>query len=72
VPVVTPTEEDKLGEIRYATLILRLVLDRRGHLKYGELIDATNGFDERFIEWRGMIRVLRVWLVNQAPLTPPP
>jgi hypothetical protein len=67
VHVPTLPDEDKLSENHYATLILRLVLDQQGHLKYGELLDATNGFQERFVEWRGMIHLLRVWLTSQVP-----
>ena len=63
--VPTLPDEDKLADKRYATLILRLTLDRRGHLLYGELVDANNGSQKRFIEWRGLIRMLRVWFTNQ-------
>ena len=69
--VPNPTEEDRLAETRYATLILRFVLDQQGHLKYGELIDATNGFEERFVEWHDMIRMLSVWLTSQATYSSP-
>ena len=62
----TLPDDDRIAEDRYATLILRLVLDRRGHIRYGELIDATNGFEERFVEWRGMIHMLRVWLTRRS------
>jgi hypothetical protein len=64
-PVPTPPDEDKLANKRYATLILRLILDQRGHLLYGELVDATNGFHERFVKWRGLIHKLRGWFTSQ-------
>jgi hypothetical protein len=64
VPILP--DEDKLSEKHYATLILRLILNRQGRLLSGELVDTTNGFQERFVAWRGLIRVLRTWLISQS------
>jgi hypothetical protein len=56
---------EKLGEKRYATLILRLVLDQQGRLMHGELVDVVSGFSNRFVGWRGLIRTVRAWLADQ-------
>lgn len=57
---------DSLADVRYVTVILRLVLDRRGRLAYGEILglDATPA--SRFRGWRGLHRALREWLAEAA------
>lgn len=64
-------DDEKPGETRNATLILRLVLDQQGQLKYGEFVDVTSGYEKRFRAWNDMIRMLRVWLNSQASSQPP-
>jgi hypothetical protein len=64
VPILP--EGTTLGERRYATLILRLVLDKQGRLLYGELVDVEDGHPEHFTGWRGMFSAVRVWLTSQA------
>lgn len=58
-------QPETLGEKRYATLILRLVLDQQGRLMHGELVDVAGGFSNRFVAWRGLIHALRAWLTYQ-------
>ncbi|MFN8491761.1 MAG: hypothetical protein U0350_29445 [Caldilineaceae bacterium] len=60
------TDENQLAEKRYATLILRLLLDRQGKLLQGELVDVTTGFQGRFVGWQGLGDALRAWLRDQA------
>jgi hypothetical protein len=64
--VTIPTDRKYLTEKRYATLIVRLLLDRRGQLISGELLDAESLLGERFIGVRGLIRTVRTWLARQA------
>jgi hypothetical protein len=71
VPLPGPPNQDKLSETRYVTLILRLALDQQGYVKYGEVVEATNGFQEKFVKWGGLIHVLQLWHKNQSPLEPP-
>lgn len=59
-------EETTVAERRYATLILRLALDKQGGLLYGELVDVEDGHPEHFSGWRGLINAVRVWLTRQA------
>jgi hypothetical protein len=63
--VSKPPAGNNLAGKRNATLILRLVLDQRGHLMYGELVDVAGGPPDRFVAWRGLIGVVRTWLRNQ-------
>jgi hypothetical protein len=63
--VPTPPARNNLAEKRYATLILRLVLDQHGRLIYGELVDVASGLPDRFVAWRGLIRTVRAWLTSQ-------
>ncbi len=66
---------NKLTEMRYVALILRLVLDSRGRLVQGELVDASAAPLGRFVGWRGLSRLLRSWLASQeqdAPTRTPP
>jgi len=65
-----PADENKLVEKRYATLILRLLLDRQGALIHGELVDVGGGLPARFVGWRGLIGAVRTWLKNQVAGTP--
>ncbi len=64
--VSNPSNENKLAEKRYATLILRLLLDRRGALIQGELVDVAGGQPARFVGWRGLLHALRAWLNRQV------
>jgi hypothetical protein len=50
---------------RSVTLILRLVLDGRGRLEYGEAVDTEARSQGRFVGWRGLTRTVRAWLARQ-------
>jgi hypothetical protein len=58
--------ENNLARKHNATLILRLVLDERGRLVHGELVDVADGLSNRFVTWRGLIGAVRSWLTRQA------
>jgi hypothetical protein len=62
----TSTNGSHLAEKRYATVVLRLVLDQRGQLIHGEFIDVTNMLGMHFSGWRGLIRIVRSWLAQQS------
>lgn len=55
----------KLADRRYVTVIVRLMVDARGRLVQGEIVDATATSHGRFVGWRGLIRTLRAWLASQ-------
>ncbi len=52
----TPKE---LVHKRYVTLILRLVVDRRGTLVHGEIAEINIDRWTRFVGWRGLPRAIR-------------
>lgn len=56
---------DEGVENRQVILILRLVLDSRGRLEYGEAVDSEARLQGRFRGWRGLTRTLRAWLARQ-------
>lgn len=51
--------------MRHVTLIVRLVMDRRGALVHGEIRDAAGELQGRFSGRGGLIRALRAWLARQ-------
>lgn len=57
--------EDKLSEKYYVSVTLRLLLDRRGRLIQGEVVDLQGQTQRRFVGWRGLVRVLRAWLLDR-------
>jgi hypothetical protein len=56
----------QLGDKTYATVVLRLVLDKHGQLLYGEVVDADARPRGRFNTWEGMVKVVQAWLASQA------
>lgn len=56
---------DQLSNARYITVILRLMLDARGHLQHGEIVEVADRVQRRFIGWRGLTRTVRTWLDEQ-------
>lgn len=53
---------EKLGATHHATLVLRLVLNDRGQIVHGELVDASLNTPRRFLGWQGMLKELGIWL----------
>ncbi len=65
--MLTEPAEDKLGDTYHVTVVVRLVLNQHGNLKYGEIMDAEGLPHGRFVEWFAMTREIRDWLIGQAP-----
>jgi hypothetical protein len=65
--VPPPSSGNRLAEKRYLTVILRLVVDKRGRLVHGEVVDLQARLQGRFAGWRGLTHTVRAWLENQAP-----
>jgi hypothetical protein len=57
--------EDLLSASRPVVLILRLVLDRRGRIRYGELLDARTTLLDCFVGERELRQTLRHWCSHQ-------
>jgi hypothetical protein len=55
----------------YVTLVLRLVLDRRGRVRRGQLIDVgAETTSARFLGWRGLIHVISTLLARYRDKSP--
>jgi hypothetical protein len=52
-------------EQQSVTLVLRLVLDASGRLRYGEAVDTEAQSQGRFVGWDGLTRTVRAWLAAQ-------
>ena len=58
----TPPTGNHLADKRYITVVLRLVVDERGWLVHGELVDVEGMLKQRFKGWRGLAQAIR-WVV---------
>jgi len=58
-------DTSNLSDRRYVTVVLRLLLDKRGRLIHGELVDTAGALQERFVGWRGLLRAVKTWLMQQ-------
>jgi hypothetical protein len=63
--LATPSNENHLVDNHYVTLIMRMMVDHRGQLIHGEIVDAANTFRERFTGGQGLLGVLQTWLAQQ-------
>jgi hypothetical protein len=61
----TSGAEDTLSENRQVVLILRLVVDRQGKLRHGELLDCDVMRQARFATLTGLQSTIRQWLERQ-------
>ncbi len=50
---------ERLSDGRLVTVIVRLLMDRRGRLKYGELVDNRGLAFGRFTRWRALCHAAR-------------
>lgn len=65
-----PRSIERLTDVRHVTVILRLVLNRRGQLTHGEIVDVEGTTRIHFKGWRELTRALRAWLTTRPG--PPP
>jgi hypothetical protein len=56
---------EALSEKRYATFMLRILVDRRGRLVHGEVTDVEFQTEGRFKGWRQLPRTIRALLARQ-------
>jgi hypothetical protein len=45
--------------LEYVTVIVRLLVDRAGHLDHGEVVDAQGTVRGRFKDWSGLVSAVR-------------
>jgi hypothetical protein len=55
-------DAERLGERNVVTAIVRVVLDDRGAVVHGELLDTVSGAVQRFAGWEGLVAAVRRWL----------
>lgn len=60
-----PSQDSSVTDHRYVTLILRLTLDRCGHLIQGELVDTLDTLQQRFRGSSGLNQAVEAWLRRQ-------
>jgi hypothetical protein len=63
--MVRPSTSAPLGRLRYSTLILRFLLDRRGRLVQCEVVGSDARVRARFMAWRDMPRAVRASLATE-------
>ena len=54
-----------LSDVHQATIILRLVVNKRGVIVHGELVNLDGKSLGHFLGWRGLTRTLKTWLMTQ-------
>lgn len=59
-----PFEGDRLANLQYLTLIVRIMLGSDGRVAHGDLINARSGATVRFTGWQGLVGVLRQYVVS--------
>jgi len=75
--LANPCSGEELGRRRLVTVVLRLVLDRRGRLVHGEIINTASRLIGRYADWDQLVPTLRALLERepadeeQAPSTDP-
>jgi len=57
-------EQTRLSESQHVTVILRLVVDARGQLLYGEVVSANHETLSRFGGWRELSKTVRACLAS--------
>lgn len=65
IAVPRPGPEDQLASSRQVVLILRLVLNRRAELRFGELLDEKAIRQGRFVTLTELAEELKRWLERQ-------
>ena len=54
--------ENHLADRHYVSVVIRLMLDRRGRMVHGELVGSANTRPTRFSDWDGLTHALQAWL----------
>ncbi len=67
-----PAHDSTVADQHYVTLILRLTLDRCGHVIQGELVDTLDTCQQRFRGSSGLSQAVEAWLrlQEQAEIKP--
>ncbi len=60
-----PTD-DYLADVQNVTLVLRLVFDKQGCLRHGQIIDVDAELVGQFTDQAGLTRALAAWFDAQG------
>ena len=58
--------DDNLADTQNVTLVLRLVFDRQGCLRHGQIIDIDAELVGQFADQAGLVRALAAWFDAQG------
>jgi hypothetical protein len=61
----TPCNGEALANRRGTAVVVRLVLDDRGTLCHGEIVDRTGRVRARFVAWDALMPAIRAWLERE-------
>lgn len=57
-----PDAGEQLHRRRTVAVVVRLVLDCRGELTHGEVVDESGHVCARFMAWEALVPTVRAWL----------
>jgi hypothetical protein len=63
--VSEPGKCEALAHRRTTVVVVRLVLDDRGTLSHGEIVDRTGQVRARFVAWDALVPALQAWLQRE-------
>jgi hypothetical protein len=63
--VSEPRKGEALANRRTTVVVIRLVLDDRGTLSHGEIVDRTGQVRARFVAWDALVPAVQAWLQRE-------
>jgi hypothetical protein len=60
-----PGNCEALANRRTTAVVIRLVLDDRGTLSHGEIVDQAGQTRARFVDWDALVPAVQAWLQRE-------
>ena len=57
---------EALAHRRTTAVVVRLVLDDRGTLSHGEIVDKAGQVRARFVDWDALVPAVQAWLRREG------
>jgi hypothetical protein len=57
---------EALANRRTTVIVVRLVLDDRGTLSHGEIVDEAGQVCARFVDWDALVPAVQTWLRRES------
>jgi hypothetical protein len=57
---------EALAHRRTTAVVVRLVLDDRGTLSHGEIVDKARQVRARFVDWDALVPAVQAWLRREG------